>query len=504
MSNNRQSWSFLDAPVGKSFAWSLTLSVLPVVSAFAVSWIIARWSGPEVWGTVSWAMAFATAVLIIAKLGIELAASRLASEYGVTRPGTLRALLRTASSMRMLATLAVAVLTFAFAKHVADFFHDPRLVWPVRLSALIIVCASVYEFQEHFLIGLNRHAVVSGVRAAMLSSRTLVTAALVALGYGAAVILGGYALAWFVGIALFTVLVARNLPPGQDPVPTSVLRSRILQLGLPLAISSASVTIYSQMDKLMLGYFDDVHEVGQYSIARAVTEVALFPSFALVSTLRPALASRYASGGLAECATLIQGSLRLSMVAGVWFASVLAVLAVPLLTLVYTSEYAYAGALMTLFAAVIILRSLGALVLPALVAAERTRQYAVLTTVSAILNFGLNVALIPAYHARGAIMATLISYAFLLVVGMRQVFSIFKVELGAEAAGIALRTLLAGGLAGIAVWSGIGRLGGGEGGFVIAWAAVQSVVFVLLVIGFRVIRLEELRRLIRNLLKING
>src|SRR6187401_2497092 len=102
-------WSFKHTPVGHSFAWSLALSLLPVVASFIVSWIIARFSGPEVWGAVSWAMAFATQVLIIAKMGIDLGASRLASEYGVDRPGSLRALLKAGADIRLLFTLPTAV-----------------------------------------------------------------------------------------------------------------------------------------------------------------------------------------------------------------------------------------------------------------------------------------------------------------------------------------------------------------------------------------------------------
>ena len=115
MSSNRRNWSFLDAPVEESFFWSLTLSILPVVSAFAVSWFIARWAGATVWGTVSWAMAFATAALIIGKFGLELGASRLASEYGLRRAGTLRGLLRTGLTLRVAFTIPVAGLTLAFA-----------------------------------------------------------------------------------------------------------------------------------------------------------------------------------------------------------------------------------------------------------------------------------------------------------------------------------------------------------------------------------------------------
>ena len=503
--SSRTSWSFQHAPVGKSFAWSLALSLLPVIASFAISWIIARFSGPTDWGAVSWAMAFATEVLIIAKLGIDLGASRLASEYGVERAGSLRTLLSTASNLRLLFTLPTSVATYFLAPQIAHWFHEDSLVWLVRASSGIVFCASVYEFQEQFLIGLNRHATVSRVRAAMLSARVVATAGIVVVGLGATAILAGYIAAWLLGIAAFSLLLRRYLPaPTPNEGEGAAMRRRLLAMSIPLAISSASVTIYSQVDKLVLGYFDNLEEVGQYSIARAVTEVSLFPAFALVTTLRPALASRFTRGDRAACARLIKSSLRLSLVAGVLFGSIFVVMSVPLLSLVYGNEYRYAGELMVGFAWIVVIRSMGAMVLPALLAAEKIRTYAWLTAAAAVLNLGLNLLLIPRMHSRGAIAATVVSYGLLLIFGLREVFGTFEVRVSPRAVGTGIRTLLAGALVALTLWAIIRQLDGPPGGWAIALAAVHVALYGLLVWAFRVLRPAEVRPMVGNLLRLKG
>ena len=283
------------------------------------------------------------------------------------------------------------------------------------------------------------------------------------------------------------------------------LRRRLVRLSVPLAVSSASVTIYSQMDRLMLGWFDGVREVGQYAIARAVVEVSLFPAFAAVLTLRPALAARYAAGDRAACAALLGRGMRLTLVGGVMFASLLAVLATPLLTTVYSVRYAQAGALMTTFVVVLVMRAPGALILPALVAAERTRLYAVLTTASAALNFVLNLALIPRLHARGAIVATIVSYALLLIVGFAHVFRIFGVRVRTPHAILALRTLLAGALAAGVTRAVRDRLvppGADARAFVAA--AIHVALFAALAVALGGVRRDDLRGLRHNPLKGKG
>jgi O-antigen/teichoic acid export membrane protein len=503
MSGRPRSWSFLDTPVEESFVWSLTLSILPVVSAFAVMWFVARWAGPAVWGTVSWAMAFATAVLIVGKFGLDLGASRLASEFGVKRPGTLRALLRTGTGLRMAFTLPVSAAVLAFAGPIAKWFNDAALAGPIRVASGVIVCASIYEFCEQFLIGLNRHATVSKVRSLMHASRVVVTLAVVTAGLGAAHILGGYCAAWAAAITVFAVLLWRYLPAAEkvEPGARRDFTRRLMKISIPLAVSSASVTIYSQMDKLMLGYFDGVEEVGQYAVARSVVEVSLFPAFAFVMTLRPALASRYASGNLGECARLIGNSLRMSLVFGVLFAAVYAVLAEPLFAFVISEDFRYAGSLMAAFLWVLVLRSLGAMVLPALVAAERTKLYAYLTTISAVINFVLNLILIPRFHAWGAVTATIISYGVLLVVGLRQTFRIFGVRLGWDDLRGAFRTVLAGVVASAICWQLWGRVNPNatSGARILLWVVFLVGLYAALLMLMRVFRMEDVRSALANL-----
>jgi O-antigen/teichoic acid export membrane protein len=343
----------------------------------------------------------------------------------------------------------------------------------------------------------------------MLLSRVALTVAIVLAGLGATYILGGYCAAWVVAIAAFGVMLIRYLPPAGGAVGTEVPRNatrRLMALSIPLAVSSASVTVYSQMDKLMLGYFNGVEEVGQYAVARAVTEVSLFPAFALVMMLRPALASRYASGDLSQCADLIKNSLRVSLVFGVLFAAVYAVFAEPLMVLIYSEKFRYAGSLMSVFLLVLVLRSLGAMVLPALVAAERTKTYAYLTAISAVTNFGLNLLLIPRYDAWGAVVATIISYGVLLIAGLRQTFRIFGVRLGTGWFLDAIRTVLAGGAAGVLCWQVSERIrpDGPPGSassdvWVLLWAVILTGVYAALLMLMKVVSIDDIRTSFTNL-----
>ncbi|MBI4720300.1 MAG: oligosaccharide flippase family protein [Chitinivibrionia bacterium] len=346
MKQHHQPWAYAESSLEKSFLWSLAITILPVVASFIVSWFVARWAGPGVLGTVSWVMAFATACLIVGKFGVELAVSRLASEYGVNRPGSLRSLLGAGLRLRLLFTIPVALAALVFARPLAALFGGDELVNPIRLGSFVIACASLYEFQEHFLIGLNRFSSVYNIRFAYQCSRVIFTVAVVLLGFGASAVIFANCASWCLGIALYLVMMARFRPTrGESPGDDSMMK-RLFFLSIPLAVSGASVAINTQVDKVMLGYFCTMEEVGQFTVARNVVEVSLFPVFAIIMTLRPALAARFSKGELADCSSLIMRTLFISLVSGVLFACVFAVFGEALVVFVFSKEFAYAGALM--------------------------------------------------------------------------------------------------------------------------------------------------------------
>jgi len=474
MKDNRSPWAYTEASLAKSYFLSLANSSLPVVSGFVTSWVVARWAGPQVVGTVSWVMAFATACLIVGKFGFGLAVSRLASELGVKEEGRLRALLRRGLEMRLAATLPVAGACLLAAPSLASFFGDPDLVAPIRVGSLVIVGASLYEYKEHFLVGLNRLATVYRVRLLHHSLRIVLTVAVVALGWGAVQVLGAYCVAWVVAIAAYLFLLLRHLPPARKGAGAG-LRSRLLRLSLPLAASGASVTLYSQMDKIMVGYFMGVEEVGQYTIARNVAEVSLFPIFASIMALRPALASRFARGEREKCAYVVGQTLLWGLAFGTLFALVFGFFGQQLVVLVFSPRFQRAGSLMGLFVWLVMMRSLGAVILPSLVAAERTRAYAYLTALSAGLNFFLNLLLIPLMGARGAVMATIGSYALLLVLGLHQTKAAFAMKISGQALKKVSKVAAAGMTSALIVALLIPKSAGGMA--VVAEAAVAGIIF---------------------------
>ncbi len=407
------------------YLWSFGATALPLVSAFFSSLIIARWMGPEVVGLISLTQALATALLIVAKFGVEGAASRLVSEYQVSSPWRIPRLIRTSTLLRLAFTLPTAVLASVFAPQLARFFGKESLLVLFRLSGLLILAVSINEYAALVVLGFKRFRMLFSMRAVMLAMKVSLVFLAAASAMGAASVLGAYIISAFVpGIVVLTMLllIRGGERPQLDEEPVT---RRLLILSVSLAVSGASVTVYSLLDRLMLGYFSPVAQVGLYTMSRNIVETSLFPTFALIMTLRPALAASYAASDPDRCSSLIYRSLRNSFFYSSCVIVVLGCLAKPIITGLYTDRFLHSADLLVLFLPLILMRSLGAVILPGLIAAERAGTYARLTFTGAVLNFALNALLIPSMGAVGAVLATLVSYLPIEILGLREVNRVF-------------------------------------------------------------------------------
>jgi O-antigen/teichoic acid export membrane protein len=406
-----------ETSVTAGYFWSFGATALPLVSIFISSLIIARLMGPAVVGLVSLTMALATVLLIVAKFGVDGAASRLASEFQVSAPHLLPRLVRSSVLLRLAFTVPTAIIAVVLAPSFSRLFDQEELLPLFRLGGLLIIAVSVNELAALLVLGLGRFRLLFSMRVAMLILRVTLVVLAAIFAQEAQGVIGAYIITSLLPGLLVLAILFRLRTGGNGSEGEPVLR-RLLLLSIPLAVSGASVTVYSLLDKLMLGYYEEPSQVGLYTVARNIVETSLFPTFALVMTLRPAIAGAYASGDLARCSYLVNRSLRNTFTYAFCVVVTFACLARPFVTGLFTDSFAVSAELLVLFLPLVVMRSLGTVILPGLIAADRAGTYARLTLIGAAMNFILNVLFIPVWKAKGAVAATLISYLPVEVCGL--------------------------------------------------------------------------------------
>lgn len=190
---------------------------------------------------------------------------------------------------------------------------------------------------------------------------------------------------------------------------------KLLFNAFPFALVTIFVTIYYYIDTLILTRLCGSEVVGQYNAAYRLLEAPLFIIQAVTTALFPA-ASDFYMRDRRQLHMLTAQVVEKATAFGVSIAIVTVMVADDLVRLLYGATYSNAGRLL----AVLIISV--AIIMPSTVcgstlrATDRQNISAIVTGLGALLNIGLNLALIPYYEALGAAWATVATEGFVLVI----------------------------------------------------------------------------------------
>lgn len=378
--------------------------VIRLAIAAATGIVVARHLGPDGLGTLTFAQTVFALVIPVVHLGLPTILTREFSTGDEWRP-----VLASAMVGQIPAAALAAAVGAATVLAVAPSGQRPALLAlvlaPIPLFSLERTLRAHYESRSEI-----RRIVAAGVTGAATGGVARLAA--VALDADVWVIAGTATVeSGVVLLMLGRHLSLRALWP-QIWLRDTVVRARaMLSESWPLLIASIAVTLYMRADVFMLGLMTTEAETGVYSAAARLSEVWYFLPTAAVAVLRPPLARHFAAKESASYDALLAVALRAG--AAVAYVAVVGVLflADPLVSFLYGSGYADAGPVLRLHIAAAPFVFLGVIANPWFVDRRMSQAVLVRASLGAIINIGLNLALIPSQGAKGAATATLVSYA---------------------------------------------------------------------------------------------
>jgi PST family polysaccharide transporter len=183
---------------------------------------------------------------------------------------------------------------------------------------------------------------------------------------------------------------------------------QILNSSYPLIISSVFYVIYTKLDQVMLGYLTSSDEVGYYAVAAKLSEVWYFIPSAIVNSFYPELVKLKEQNSNSFKILTMRLMTVLSALA-LCIALLFTFFSDILIQTLYGLEYITSGKVLTIhiWSCIIVF---SAVVSGAWFVINRLEKYSFYRTgTGALVNVGLNFALIPAYGAIGAAAATLVA-----------------------------------------------------------------------------------------------
>jgi polysaccharide transporter, PST family len=374
-----------------------------LVLTAAVGVLVARYLGPAGLGLLSYAQSVYALLLPVALLGLP---TLLVREFAVGHDW------RRTMASALAAQVPVAVVTalggFLLIAWSREFDTQAVLTAAVMVPLpLLTLSQSVRSYHE--ATGRHRTILISGVVGSIAASVVKI-AAIVA---GASVWV--FALAGTVEMAVTSLGLSKGLPtkPSIRGFRQRAARDIVLALtreSWPLLLAAVAVTVYMRLDIVMLGLLAGDEEAGIYAAAARLSEVWYVLPTAAVAALRPELSRLHSQGRSARYEAVLRRFMSGAALVSYLAIAAIAFTALPLILLLYGDDFGAAAPVLQLHILATPFVFLGVAASPWFIDQGLTRTVLVRSLWGAGANITLNLLLIPTMGARGAAVATTVSY----------------------------------------------------------------------------------------------
>jgi len=387
---------------------TLALKVAEAGATFLLNVILARLLGAAGLGVYAFALAWANLLIIPALLGSENLSVRFIAAYEARGAldlvhGFMRWAFRTVGLVAIVVSVAAAGIAWLLSPRV-----DARLVafW---LAMAFVPVMALARLSQAMVRGFRRIAAGFLPELAVLPAATFLLIGLVLLLPGVSmtstVAVGIQLAAGVIALAAGLLLLARTTPAALLRRAPAYETRAWFTAALPLLFIGGTQVVNRQTDVIMLGLLVGDAAAGTYVVAARSAALIGFVLFSANAAMAPMISRVYHSGDMGRLQRIATLSARLTMLFSVPVAIGFIVFGDWFLRL-FGAEFAVARPALTILSiGQFINASMGSVAL-LLTMTGHERLAARGFGIAAVANVSLNAALIPAFGATGAAIAT--------------------------------------------------------------------------------------------------
>ena len=363
---------------------------------------VARYLGPNQFGSLNFALSFIALFSTATTLGLE----GIVIRELLHNPEGKRGILGTSLALRGFGGLLSVGVSVATLRLIQP--HDKQSLLLVSILSLTLIfqaldtidCFFQSEVRSKITVWAKNSAflVFAGIRVLLIYLKAPVWA--FAAAYSGEIALGA------VGLVVGYRLSGGRIISWRVQKATAVA---LLKDSWPAIFSGLAVMAYMRLDMVMLKMMQGDYAVGIYSAATRVSEVWYFIPTAIVSSVSPALMRAK------DAPELFYGRLRklfsLMTLTACVIGSIVALASHIIVRILYSNSYSGAGPVLAIHIWASVFVFLGIAQSPWDIVKSLLRLSLYRTIAGAVINVAINFVLIPRYGPLGAAIATVVSYA---------------------------------------------------------------------------------------------
>jgi O-antigen/teichoic acid export membrane protein len=335
-----------------------------------------------------------------------------AYSYDYESPRDRSAVLSTLTILLSLTSIPVAVTMLIAAPWLSTLlFNGPSFSNPLRIAGLIILLQNLAVPGFSWLRAEDRPAWYSGLSIANLLislSATIILVGLLRMGISGALLAIGCGYTVVVVCTLPVLLLRAGLRPRFD------IARNLLSFGVPLACNFVAKWVLQLSDRYLLSHLASLAETASYSVAyslgSALAVVIIAPFQLAWAAVMFAIAKRD------DAAQRFRVVFRWFSIVLLLAAFALSLVALGMLDTLFPPAYHSAAPVIPIVAVSIVFYGIYAIFTVGISVRRKNWLAVIMTGLSAVVNVGANLILIPLYGSLGAAVSTCIAYIVLALI----------------------------------------------------------------------------------------
>jgi len=384
--------------------------LISVLSGAILTVVLANALSTDEYGLLFLSFSIFGVVELFSRFGIDRSTARYITKYKEKKTSQIPHILKFGFLLNIFSITLSCIVLLVFHLAIADLLSEPRLSTFLLFGILFILFKTLAKFTRSSFQGFEDIRAAALVRVIDRVVRLSVVILLVILGYGALGALFGYIFASALAAITGLIYVHKKYYFTPEIAALPDLREKIAKYTLPLTATSSANIIDKRVDTILVGFFLNPTAVAFYTLGKQVVSFIEAPMSALGFTLSPTFEAEKAKGNSKTAARIYEQALISGLQFYVPAAAGLALIAEPMVRLIFGVEYSGAVPVIQIMGVYAIALSVAILTSNSLDFLGRARERAILKITTSILNAILNILLIPSIGVVGAALATVLTF----------------------------------------------------------------------------------------------
>ena len=387
--------------------WVFASSIIILLLHFFQKPILARFLGPEGFGLISMAMMIIGFFQLVALFGIDGALVKFVAEYKEQKE-KVYSLVSSAFFTILIVGITVSLALFVFSNTFANVFNMPSLSLLIKIYALAFPFSLAQGIIYSYFIGLREMRYYAFFRILRASSSLVFISVFLIIGLGVEGAMSGTVFATFATASVAMVIIKRyvHLTLSNYKKNTKMLVS----YGSRLVGANMIGEINHYVDIIMIGYFLTSTAVGYYAVAVSLSRFFWLVPRAMGTVAYPTISEYWAKNDIQAINKLVDKSTKYSACILIFAGMSVIFFAKDIITFLFTSEFLPAVLPLTILIIGTVTSGILKSISVIFASTGKINLVLIISTIGAVGNTLLNIALIPTYGIIGAATATTTSY----------------------------------------------------------------------------------------------